>query len=281
MDLKKLDGYKSILLKKDVYEKREIKCCPICGANKYIKYGLYKQIQRYMCKECGKTFSNATNALWSYSKKSFEKWIEFTEFMMEKKSLRFCAEKLNISLVTAFYWRHKILRGLKLDIIPNKLRGDIHINKTIIIENLKGCRNITTARRSNIWIIAAKGDEDSMVIMPIFRNCWSWQIFDEKIYSKIQKGSYIVAYKDRYIFVKAKQHNKKMVKDIKYDDRIAYIMRNLNKWLSTFHGVATKYLDEYLSLFILFNLDRMFDYMDMMSYLSIGSRFTRTREIRT
>jgi hypothetical protein len=72
-----------------------------------------------------------------------------------------------------------------------------------------------------------------------------------------------------------------MVKDIKYDDRIAYIMRNLNKWLSTFHGVATKYLDEYLSLFILFNLDRMFDYMDMMSYLSIGSRFTRTREIRT
>ena len=135
--------------------------------------------------------------------------------MIKKKSLRFCANKLNISLATAFYWRHKILHGLKLDSIPNKLQGDVHINKTIIIENFKGCRNITTTRRSNIWIIAAKGDEDSMLVMPIFKDCWNWKIFNEKIYSKIQKGSYIVAYNDRYIAVKAKEHNKKIVKEEK------------------------------------------------------------------
>ena len=244
INLKKLEGHINILLKKDIYKNKNknIECCPICGGNKYIKHGSYKGIQRYKCKECGKTFSSATNSLWSYSKKNLNMWIEFIELMIEKKSLRFCADKLNINLATAFYWRHKILHGLKLDSIPNKLKGDVHINKTIIIENFKGCRNITKTKRSNIWIIAAKGDEDSMLAMPIFKDCWNWNIFDEKIYSKIQKGSYIVAYNDRYISIKAKKHNKKIIKERKEDDRIGYIMMNLEQWLSNFKGVATKYL---------------------------------------
>lgn len=279
INLKKLEGHINMLLKKDIYKNKNIECCPICGGNKYIKHGSYKEIQRYKCKECEKTFSNATNSLWSYSKKNLNMWIEFTELMIEKKSLRFCADKLNINLATAFYWRHKILHGLKLDSIPKKLKGDVHINKTIIIENFKGCRNITKTKRSNIWIIAAKGDEDSMLAMPIFKDCWNWNIFDEKIYSKIQKGSYIVAYNDRYISIKAKQHNKKLIKESKEDDRIGYIMMNLEQWCSPFKGVATKYLAEYLSFFILFNLDRMIDYMDIISYLTFGNRFIRTKEI--
>ena len=268
------------LFKHDIYKNKKIECCPICGGSKYIKHGFYKQIQRYKCKECGKTFSNNTNLLWSYSKKDLNKWLKFIQLMMRKKSLRFCAEKLHINLATAFYWRHKILHGLKIDSIPNTLKGDVHINKTIIIENFKGCRNITTTQRRNIWIIAAKGNEDSMIVMPIFKDFWNWNIFDEKIYSKIQKGSYIVAYKDRYIGVKAKEHNKKLVKEVECDDRIKYIIRNLNKWLSNFKGIATKYLEEYLSLFILSNLDRTINYMDIMSYyLPFGNRFIKTKEI--
>ena len=281
VNLKRLKVHINNFLKNEIYKNKKIECCPICGGKRYIKHGSYKEIQRYKCKECGKTFSNTTNSIWSYSKKDLNKWIKFIELMMKKKSLRVCAKKLHINLATAFYWRHKILHGLKLDSIPNTLNGDIHINKTIIIENFKGCRNITTTQRRNIWIIAAKGNEDSMIVMPIFKDFWNWNIFHEKIYSKIQKGSYIVAYKDRYIGVKAKEHNKKLVKEVEYDDRIKYIIRNLNKWLSTFKGIATKYLEEYLSFFILFNLDRKIDYMDIMSYLSFGNRFMKTKEILT
>jgi len=274
--------------KSDIYKNKNTECCPICGGNKYIKYGSYKEIQRYKCKECGKTFSNRTNLLWSYSKKDLNKWLKFIQLMMKKKSLRFCAKKLHINLATAFYWRHKILHGLKLDSIPNTLKGDVHINKTIIVENFKGCRSITKTKRSNIWIIAAKGDEDSMLVMPIFKDMWNWNIFNEKIYSKIEKGSYIVAYNDRYISIKAKEHNKKLGKKIKEtkaikatpkDDRVGYIMMNLERWFSKFKGVATKYLEDYLSLFILFNLDRKINYMDIIPYLSFRNRFIRTKEI--
>ncbi len=96
--LKNFHLYIEGLLKQDMYKNRHIDCCSRCGSSNYIRYGSYKKIQRYKCKECGRTFSKATNSLWSYSKHSFSKWIEFIELMMEKKSLRFSADRLKISL---------------------------------------------------------------------------------------------------------------------------------------------------------------------------------------
>jgi len=100
---KKLKENINSLLKNDIYKNRNIECCSSCGGKKYIKYGSYKGIQRYKCKECRKTFSNTTNSLLSYSKKDINIWIEFVELMIQKKSLRFCAKKLKISITTAFY----------------------------------------------------------------------------------------------------------------------------------------------------------------------------------
>lgn len=71
----------------------------------------------------------------------------------------------------------------------------------IIKENFKGCRNIEvsakTNRRKNIWILAAKGQEDSMFVEPIFKDFWDWKIFYEKVYSRIEKNSHIISYGDR------------------------------------------------------------------------------------
>lgn len=279
VDLKKLKFHLNNFIKNDIYKNKKIECCPICNGNNYIKYGSYKGIQRYKCKDCGKTFSNATNSIFSYTKKNIDKWIKFIELMMKKKSLRVCAKKLNISLVTAFYWRHKILHGLKIDSVSDDLCGDVHINKTIMMENFKGCRNIKSTERRNIWIIGAKGDKDSMLVMPLFKDCWDWNIFNKKIYSKIKKESYIVAYNDRYISLKAKEHNKRLVKERIEDNRIRYIMMNLKQWLRTFKGIATKYLEEYLSFFILFNLDKKIDYLHIITYLSFRNGFVKTKEI--
>jgi transposase-like protein len=277
--LKKLEAYIENILKKDIYENKQVECCPVCGSSEYIKYGSYKGIQRYKCKECLRTFSKATNSLWSYSKHNPSKWIEFLELMMEKKSLRFCATKLGINLATAFYWRHKILYGLTLDTLPKKLSGDIYIGKTLIKENFKGCRNIETDLRHNIWVVGAKGLDDSMIIKPISKGFWNLKKFNEKIYSNIEEKSYIIPYGDRYISLVAKSHNKNLIKEIKDENKMKFLRMNLSIWLKTFCGISTKYLEEYLSLFILFNLDKVIDYMDLISCLSLGYRFIRTKEI--
>ena len=281
IDLQRLKLHINNFIKYDIYKNRKIESCLNCGANKYIKYGTYRNIQRYKCKECNKTFSKTTNSLWSYSKKDLNKWIKFIEFTMKRKTLRFCAKKLKINLATAFYWRHKILYGLKIDSIPNILKGTVHIHKTILKENFKGNKSVPVGGyRRNIWIIAAKGEEDSMLAMPIFKDCWDWHVFNQKIYSKIEEGAYIVSYLDRYIEVKAREHNKKIVKEVEPDNRIRYIIRNLNKWMDKFNGVATKYLEGYLAFFILFNLNRKIDYIDIISYLNNKSLFIKTKEIR-
>jgi transposase-like protein len=269
------------LLKKDLYKEKQIKCCPICDSSEYIKYGSYNGIQRYKCKDCGKTFSKTTNSLWSYLKHSPSKWIEFVELMLEKKSLRFCAAKLNINLTTAFYWRHKVLNGLNLESVDIKLKGDIYIGKTLIKENFKGCRNIITSFRSNLWVVGARGVDDLMIVKPISKGNWNLKRFNEKIYSKIEKNSYIIPYGDRYISSVAKSHNNKLIKKTNNENRIMFLRSNLNRWLKSFRGIATKYLEEYLSLFILFNLDKVIDYMDLINYLSLGYGFIGTKAIGT
>lgn len=278
--LKKLELHINELLRKDFYKNRYISCCPICGSSEYIKYGSYKEIQRYKCKECRKTFSKSTNSLWSYLKHNPIKWIKFIELMMEKRSLRFCASKLNINLATAFYWRHKILHSLTINSLPNKLRGNIHIGKTLITENFKGCRNIETPLRRNIWVVGAKGFDDLMLVKPISIGNWNLKSFNEKIYSKIERNSYIIPYLDRYITSVAKSHNKVVIKETVDENRIRFLRINLKNWLKSFCGIATKYLEEYLSFFILFNLDEVIDYMKLIKWLASKSRFISIKRIR-
>jgi transposase-like protein len=280
--LKKLKFHINELIKGNVYKNKKIDCCQICGGNQYIKHGTYKGIQRYRCKVCGKTFSKTTNSLWSYSKKDLNIWIEFIELMMKRKSLRFCAQKLNMSLTTAFYWRHKILCALKNDSIPSSLKGYVHMNKTILKENFKGSRNMASKRRRNIWVVAAKGNEDSMLVIPAFNDFWDWNLFKSKIYSKIEEEAYIVPYNDRYINIQAKRHNDALVTEAEPEpeNRIKYIIVNLRKWLGKFKGVATKYLENYLSLFVLFNLDRKIDYIDITAYLCCKNSFIKTQKIK-
>lgn len=292
-DLKliKLKKYKKNALKRDIYNNRKIECCPVCRHKHYIKYGKFNGVQRYRCKICGKTFSNATNAIWSYSKKDAEKWIKFIELMIEKKSLSYCAKQLNINVVTAFYWRHKILHGLEIDVLPGKLSGYILMRKIMIKENFKGSRNIpinaVLNERKSVWIVGAKDAEDFMIIRPICKGFWNLKSFNEKIYCHIEKRAYIITYRDTYLRAVGRKHNKRaetkknrelygyMEKKEEY-----HFLLNLRPWLASYRGVATKYLHRYFKFFALFDVNKKIDYMDMMHHLLTKNRFIRTGEIR-
>ncbi|GFP77625.1 IS1 family transposase [Clostridium fungisolvens] len=285
VELKKIDLHTNKVIKRDFYKDRVVEVCPICGSSWYIKYGFYNGIQRYKCKVCEKTFSHTTNSLWSYSKKNTRTWLEFTELMTENKTLKFCAEKLHISIGTAFYWRHKILQALSIDSTPDSLSGVVHVGKVILKENFKGCRNAeiiaSATPREDLWVIGAKGQEDSMFIKPIFKHQWDKIAFNEKVYSKIEKKSYIAPYGDSYIKSIARRHNRNKSIKVETEYRIKYLWPNLKKWLSIFHGVASKYLKRYLSFFIIMNLDKVIDYMDLIyDRLFEGNRFIKIAEIR-
>ncbi|MDD3224227.1 MAG: hypothetical protein PHX70_05900 [Clostridium sp.] len=285
--LNKLKIYKKAVLKSCIYDRREMSCCPNCKHRHYIKYGKFNEIQRYRCKICGKTFSNATGSLWSYSKKDAEKWMKFLELMLERKSLRYCAKELKISVITAFYWRHKVLHVLELDKIQKKLSGYVLMRKIILKENFKGSRKVTTSERKGIWIVGLKDAKDSMIVKPICYGQWFIRAFKDKVDAEIDRKSYMIPYNGRYLRAIGRNHNeqyvvkknKKMYRNVEEKERYHFFL-NLRPWLSCFHGIATKYLDRYFKFFILFDSKKSIDYMDMFHYLMGTNRFIRTSEIR-
>ena len=93
--------------------------CPYCESNKIIKYGMYRSNQRYKCKEesCGRIFTNKIYDQFRYSKKFKDKWREYFKLLNKGLTIRECAAELNITIVTAFFWRHRFLYDIKSNTI--------------------------------------------------------------------------------------------------------------------------------------------------------------------
>jgi len=282
----KVGSYIKDMIKSGIYNFRmkEVNKCPNCGNTHYIKHGYFKGIQRYRCKECGKTFSLVTNSIWSYSKKEPNKWIKFIELMLEKRTLKYCSRKLGISINTAFYWRHKVLHAMTFSKIPNLLMGNIHMTKISTKENFKGNKHIDTDVREKIFIVSAKGREDSILCLPICKKRWDFNKFNEKVYKRFHKNSTIIPYVDRYICIIAEKHNKKLgfskkINNVNLDKFIGGFNLIFKSWFSSFYGVATKYLKEYFCWLIIYNLKRKISNISFFKELLQGEFFEKIKSI--
>ncbi|RKD23150.1 hypothetical protein BEP19_13105 [Ammoniphilus oxalaticus] len=102
--------YPSYLAILNALKERE-HACPHCKSKQIVRYGKYRDRQRYKCKCCERTFNDLTNTPfhWTHSP---QKFVKFLECMVKGYSLFNAALVVRISITTAFYWRHKILQAL-------------------------------------------------------------------------------------------------------------------------------------------------------------------------
>ena len=143
---KKIEEYKEKILKEQIYSEYNVKkyeSCPHCGCTHFIKHGKYEGIQRYRCKndQCRKTFSSTTCSVWKYLKHKPEKWLKFIELMCENISLQRCADILNITISTAFYWRHKVFHGIENYYKPKSFKEHIVVSDFYTHKCYKGSRS--------------------------------------------------------------------------------------------------------------------------------------------
>ena len=82
--------------------------CPHCGSVKVIKYGKSNGRQRYLCKNCEKTFGDTNGTVAFRSKLSVGKWIEFIKLTLQGESCRTIAKELGINKQTALHNRHRV-----------------------------------------------------------------------------------------------------------------------------------------------------------------------------
>ena len=118
------------------------KKCPHCASTRLVKNGTHNGRQRFLCRECHKTFGEATNTILHSTKKDIIQWIKFPWCMVRGYSLFRCHEEVGISARTAFFWRHKILFAISKILKTDKVDGIVEADETYFLKSFKGKRLI-------------------------------------------------------------------------------------------------------------------------------------------
>ena len=247
--------------------------CPHCKSFNIKKNGHKGLMQRFMCKNCHKTFTSRNNTITFSSKKSFATWKKYIDCMMLGLSVRKSAEICGINKDTAFIWRHKILDALQNMASDVKLDGIVEADETFFAISFKGNHKKSTSfvmprkahKRGKQTHLRGLSHEKVCVPCAVNRNGLSiakitnlgkvgtkdiHNAFDNRISANsILCTDDTRAYNDfantnSLELIKLKTGKSKSgIYHIQHINSYHSILKN---WIRRFHGVATKYLNNYL-----------------------------------
>ncbi len=185
-------------------------------------------------------------------------------------SLAKIATKLNISVPTAFQWRHKILKAIKNFQSNTIIGGIVEADETFFLQSHKGkqIKGIEGRKRGGvaqfrgiskqqIGILVAI-DRDKNIISDIYgRGRIKTTNIEAILSNKIEENSLMITDSCSAYRKFAENHNLKL-KQIpsgqhslgKYNiNRINSYHSGLKKFIKGFNGISTRYLDNYLNWF--------------------------------
>lgn len=139
--LSSIGGVKSLGMEELLTNERFLngRVCALCGCTNIVRNGHQKDgTQRYLCKDCGKSFVISSNSIVSGTRKELDIWKKYIDCMMNGLSIRKTADICGIHRNTAFIWRHKILDALQNMANLVKLDGIIEADETFFPISYKG-----------------------------------------------------------------------------------------------------------------------------------------------
>lgn len=246
--------------------------CPYCNNKHIVRYGKHKGIQRYKCRDCGKTFTEMSFTPLNKTH-HIDKWIPFIECMIEGFSLRKSAEIIGVTWVTLFYWRHKILSALK-QVSIDKFEGIVEMDETYFLYSKKGQKHIEDRKpRKRGGVSKYRGISHEQVCVLVARDRDKNTISKVTCMGRIIKsqventiGQYLskdnILCTDSWRAYKTYENDKELehyriksdgkthvIKGIYHIQDVNSYHQRFKKWLDRFNGVASKYLYNYLSWF--------------------------------
>ena len=227
------DNLQDFLTKNRITE--ECKCV-YCSGKHIVKNGTRKDgVQTYICRDCGKSFSASSNSITSRTRKKISIWAKYLKCMIDKKTLNESADECGISLRTAFVWRHKILDAIKEVAEKTYLEGVVEADETFFNVSYKGNHS-----KSNTFTMPRKAHKRG-----------------GSVHTKGLCSTLCTDHEKAYLdFAKKKQINLIQMEvecnTLDVNNRMIGIQRinayhsRLQGFIKKFHGVATKYLDNYI-----------------------------------
>lgn len=239
--------------------------CPYCKQTHVYKVGVNKTgRKRFKCSACNKSYTIQTGTCfhWLHMRSKFERYM-YSMMQEGHRSLKSMSLEFNISYVTAFDWRHKILSSLRVS--PDEFRGFVELRNTILPYSRKGIGKSKPSKKvpgkplSPVHLIIAADSEQQKSVHVASIGQLRGSDIESRLKNRIQTGSSIVSRftKAEDVFDAISWFGKKNKLSISrfdedsnpndYDDKNA---KHLEQELRTLvfqktRGVSTKYLDHY------------------------------------
>ena len=119
--------------------------CPRCHGPHWQRHGHANSLQRYRCRQCGRTFNDLTGTALARLRLR-EKWIDYLQALLDSRPVRNAADAVGVHRNTAFRWRHRFLHRVKDD-APQRLSGIVEADEMFMLESQKGARQLDRPAR--------------------------------------------------------------------------------------------------------------------------------------
>lgn len=241
------------------------KACRHCHSKHYYRWGYESGIQRYKCRSCGRTYNALTNTpLASLRKK--EQWHSNAREMLSGSSIRATAITCDVATSTAFRWRHRFLQLLS-NAKPIALSGIIEADETYFLESHKGERGLRHPRKRGgraskrglskeqipVLVARDRSGQTLSVKLPyvdgrVVSGTLKPYIMQDSVLCSDSKNIYPLVAKKCGILHKAINVSAgiKCLEKVYHIQNVNAYDSRLKNWMRRFHGVATKYLQDYL-----------------------------------
>lgn len=242
--------------------------CPHCGAtdDRLGSWGQSHGLKRYRCRDCGRTFNALTGTALAHLRKR-EQWTRYAELLIEGASLREVARRCQIDKNTAFRWRHRFLRDAAGHRAEHEA-GIVEADETFFLESFKGQRHLPRPARHRGGVAGKRGLSAEQIPVLVVRDR-SGQTADFKL-EKLDAAHVIAALRPLVdqeailcsdsagvyaAFARATgithrplniQHGPRVIDSVFHIQNVNAYDSRLKGWIRRFHGVATKYLENYL-----------------------------------
>lgn len=304
----------------DSIQSEKITVCRKCGEEGGVaKFGKDASgKQRYRCKYCGATFTATSYSTIAHTHCDMSKWEKYIECLLAGLSLEKCSQRCGISVRTAFLWRHKILSTLQNDQTGRVLAGIVELDEAFFSISYKGNRtkskNFTMPRKAHRRGNDCKAQTGSRacVMCALERNGQAYgevlgkgqptiamlsHAFDNRILNDSiilsDKAVGAVHYFERnealrHITLSSVANpNKKSgppeVKGAFHIQNVNNMHTRLRKFLRSYNGVSTKYLNHYVNLFVwLDNHKKLKDVNfkeEMTAHMSMINTYSSSKDI--
>lgn len=237
-----------------------IECCPYCGSIHIVKAGKSsKGRQRYKCNNCKRRFINSTNHLMHWSHLSKEQWETLFYSSLNNDYLSKTAKLVGISIVSAFYNRHKLMYVLNELINKKQLSKKIALDETYLTYQAKGFvnQNRRGISKDKIGIACAIDEDGNYVVHTADRGRPTSSTLIDIFKNTICPGSIVISDSQRSYHQLMDELNIKWVKipsgEKSKDGYTLEMVNRLHDRIKTFfrgkRNVMTHYLQGYLALF--------------------------------